>query len=149
MIENKNEGILNEIKKEFFIFRNGIVADKLKGLYPSGVIVYGLNVPQLKEISIRYGKDLELGKRLWEDKKSRESRLLALYILPPEDLEEQYAEKMIRDVRNDEEAELLAFRLLRHLPYAERLLVKLQNAEKFDNTKSAYCVNMLAKNLGL
>lgn len=142
---DKNE-ILAEIKRDFFIFRNGIIADGVKKLYPEGVTIYGLNVAQFLEMAKKYPRDLELGKILWEDIKSRESRLFSLYVFPYEQIEKEYALKMVREVRNREEAEFLAFRILRNLPFAQNLLEELK-AEEDVSPASLYCREMLEKNL--
>ena len=133
---------------EFYRYRNGIVAQNLRQIYGPDTMVFGLNLPQLSEIAALHGKDKELGKKLWEEYKSREDRLIALYVLPPDELDKDEVKSMIEDIRNNEQAEMLAFRLLRHLPYAHDLYEELT---KTDNLSPAarYGVVMLGKNLGL
>lgn len=113
--------ILKEIKKDFYIYRNGILAENLKTLYPPGTLIFGLNVPQFMELAKKYPKDKELAFHLWKDKSSRESRLFALYVYPPKEMKLEEANSMINDVRSIEEAEFLAFRLLRHVEFAKEL----------------------------
>ena len=140
--------IIHKIKKDFYCYRNGIVADVLKKLYPGGKIIYGLTVSQFLEISRKYPKDLEIGLKLWEDKKTRESRLLALYLIPPLQLSKELACEMVKDVESTEEAEFLAFRVLRNHPEAHELLEEL-NQEVLPNSLSVYCREMLFRNLNL
>lgn len=140
------EKVLKDIKQDFFRFRNGMVAQQLKNLYPAGTLIYGLNVPQFVELSQKYPKDKEIGLSLWNDKSSRESRLLALYILPPQELSIKIVQQMILEVRSSEEAEFLAFKILRHLQDAEILLDQITNIEIEDKTV-LYCVHMFQKNL--
>ena len=137
-----------EIKKDFYRFRNGIVADALKKIYPTGKLIYGLTVPQFMEIARKYPKDLNTGLKLWQDKKVRESRLLALYLIPPVELSKEVAKDMLFDVDSTEEAEFLAFRILRFLPMAKELLKEL-NEEKLPTTEAEYCLSMFKKNLSL
>lgn len=150
MIEKKPDlsDIIHNIKKDFYCYRNGIVADVLKKIYPVGKIIYGLTVAQFLEISRKYPKDLEIGLKLWEDKKTRESRLLALYLIPPLQLSKELARSMVKDVESTEEAEFLAFRVLRNLPEAHELLEELTH-EVLPNSLSVYCREMLFKNLNL
>lgn len=137
------ENIFLEIKKDFFAYRNGIIADSVRKLYPSGTKIYGLTVPQFIEISKKYKKNSTLAFRLWQDKECRESRLLALYLLPIEFLNKLMAGEMIRDVRSIEEAEFLSFKILRHLPFKEELLC-IDIPES--NSKSVvHCIQMLKK----
>lgn len=144
---NMDAELLN-IKKDFFRMRNGVVADSLKKLYPSGKVIFGLNVPQLAQLAKIYPRSLSLGMKLWEDKGCRESRLLSLYIIPPSELDKETALKMIRDVESREEAEFLPFRLLRNLSYAKDLVDAL-TASEIKGEMPLYCLEMLKKNLAL
>lgn len=137
-----------EIKKDFFAFRNGIVADSLRKLYPASKMIYGLTVPQFLEMSKKYPKSLDLGLALWNNNSSREDRLFALYLIPPSELKEESAISMINDVESVEQAEFLAFKLLRFLPYAYELYHNLVSGEKLQQLPS-YCLTMLKKNLDI
>lgn len=103
-------------------YRNGIVADTLRA---AGMdcynIIFGLNVPQLAHVAGTQLKIMELAETLWEDRKVRESRLLAAYLFPPDEIDEEYAMKLLNDVQTQEEADMLAFRLLRLLPFLTTL----------------------------
>ena len=138
---------IQQIKKDFFIYRNGMIADSLRKLYPPGLTIYGLLVAQLMEMAKKYPKSLKLGLALWNDKQNRESRLLALYILPVESIDTKTATMLINDVRSIEEADLLAFKILRNLSFANNLYSELKK-EKFEGIKQ-YCLDMFKKNLKL
>lgn len=137
---------LQQIKRNFYSLRNGIVADSLKKIYEPDVMIFGLNLPQFTEISNIFDKDLALGLALWEDKKCRESRLLSLFIIPQEKLDLETAKKMVRDVRSIEEAELLPFKLLKRIPESKKLLEELKQEEPISQLQ-AYCTQMFEKNL--
>ena len=137
---------LQEIKKELYRYRNGIISESLKKLYGPDIVVFGLLIPQIKEIAAKYSKDIELGFQLWNEKNIRESRLLSMLIIPEEMLDKEKASNMIMEVRNNEEAELLPFFLLRHLPYATELYKELMGKD-LSNPYSSYCLDMLKKNL--
>jgi hypothetical protein len=78
---------IKEIKHYFMTYRNGIVADTLRSAGMTCYrIIFGLNVPQLAEVSRRYQQSIELAQALWADKGVRESRLLAAYIFPPQEI---------------------------------------------------------------
>lgn len=108
---------LKTIKKQFLTFRNGIVADTLRnagmGCYH---IIFGLNLPQLTQVASSQKSSLPLALALWADKGVRESRLLATYLFPREEVDMQLALRLMGEVQTQEEADMLAFRLLRHLP---------------------------------
>lgn len=134
------------IKREFFSLRNGVIADSLRKLYPPKTIIYGLNVPQFMEMSKRYPQNIDLGLELWEDANCRDSRLFSFYILSPTEINKDLAKEMIKNVRSIEEAEFLAFRILRHLPFSQEFLKELLQ-EKIEDPIISYCVSMFKKNL--
>lgn len=115
---NDIEGTIKEIKRQFMAYRNGIVADTLRG---AGMdcynVIFGLNLPQLKEVASRLSPSLVLAKTLWADCNVRESRLLATYIFPKEEVDAELARELMVSVRTQEEADILVFRLLRFLPF--------------------------------
>ena len=145
MIENY-DSLIKEINRDFFLFRNGIVADNLKPLYPQDTRIFGLMAPQFMELAKKYPHDKELGLRLWDDGKTREPRILALYLLPPDDIDLQLAKKLFSEIKSMEEAELLPFRIFRYLPFASTLYEELSKDEKLDDIKK-YSLKMLKKNL--
>lgn len=108
---------IREIKKQFMAYRNGIVADTLRS---AGMdcyrVIFGLNVPQLAHIAGTQTPSMALAMALWADTGVRESRLLATYLFPPDQVDMQLALRLMDEVQTQEEADMLAFRLLRHLP---------------------------------
>lgn len=114
--------LMRFVKKQFLTFRNGIVSDTLRraGMTCYDVI-FGLNLPQLSAIAAELPCSVELAEALWADRKVRESRLLATYIFPKEDVDKAKACELMSDVQTREEADILCFRLLRHLPIAPEL----------------------------
>lgn len=138
---------LKEIKHEFMTFRNGIVADTLRKAGMDYDIIFGLQIPQLSRIA-RQVENPELAEALWRDKKVRESRLLACCLFAPETVDEEMAMLLSSDVQTREEADILCFRLLRRLPYAESLAAKIESAASASgNALQAYCAEALRRNL--
>ena len=140
------QDIILDIKRDFYSFRNGIVSDAIRKLYPPKTMILGLNVPQFIELAKKYPKDLKLGLELWKDKTCRESRLFSLYILPPEEVDYETAKEMIKEVNSTEEAEFLAFKILRRLPFATELLEEIIK-EEISQPLPSYCISMFKKNL--
>lgn len=121
-------------------YRNGIVADTLrKAGYPHKII-FGLQLPQLKQIADQVRQDLSperhedissqtrvssLARDLWKDRDVRESRLLATYLMDPMALTPGECLKLAEESLTQEEADMLAFRVLRHRPDASELLPRL------------------------
>lgn len=117
---------IQEIKHLFFAYRNGVVAEALRRSGMPYAMIFGVDVPTLASIARRIGYDRQLAGELWADREVRESRLLACYLFDPESLPLASALELCRDIRTPEEADMLAFRLLKRLPYAPELLAELQ-----------------------
>ena len=128
---------LLEIHQRFFSFRNGIVAKAFHDVGHHYKRVFGLQLPQLAAIAKETGYNDELARELWAEKDCREARLLACYLFDPSSLSEEDAIVMAQDIQTREEADILAWRLLRRLPYASALPSKL----------SGYTAEALLRNL--
>ena len=119
---------LREIRKEFFAFRNGIVADKLrKAGDPHGMIM-GCLLVDVSAITQRYREainDVEVLKtvaqELWNDTNSRECRLAAPMLYPAEEMNLDQAIQWCETVETTEVADNLCHKLLRHIPDADSL----------------------------
>lgn len=109
---------LQDLKKEFFVYRNGIVADIYRRAGDPHTLIFGIDVARLSEIGRRIGRNHSLGRELWTDSKCRESRLLACWLLDPAVLTADEAAGLAADTLTTEESDIMSFRLLRHLPYA-------------------------------
>lgn len=120
------------IKHQFLAFRNGIISDTLRKAGSPFEIIFGLQLPQLKDIAKEIGKDRALGLELWADSKVREARILALLILPPDSISLDDALRMASDIRSREEADLLPFLLLRHTPHIPALLSSISKVPSPD-----------------
>lgn len=123
MEKTEEDGIIREIRKEFFALRNGMIADTLRKGGLEQKYIFGLQLPQIKEIALRYQQADEedtylLARDLWSDKECREARLLACHLMPPAKMTFEEAKEWGADAATREEADILAFRLLRYLPYA-------------------------------
>lgn len=116
------EETLREIKQLFFTYRNGALADTLKSAGHPCAVVFGLMIPQIADIARQQTPSLELAQHLWDDTGVRESRILATYLFPPQEVTREHALRLASEVRNAEEADMLAFRLLKRLPCAPQLL---------------------------
>ena len=119
---------ISQIKKQFFAFRNGIIADALRKQYPYEVI-FGLQVPQIAEIARSLNPSVELADALWDDAKVRESRILATYLFPVSEISMERALQLASEAKTVEEADMLAFRLLKRLTFAADLQEKMNSRD--------------------
>lgn len=126
----ENPSPLKEIKQQFYTYRNGALADTLRKYGDPHRIIFGLDVPQIASIARSLAPGMELATLLWTDRDVRESRLLAAYLFPLEEISLEKALELCSDLRNREEADILAFRLLKRLPYATDLHTSLRNLQQ-------------------
>ncbi len=118
---------LRDIKQRFFALRNGLLADNLrKKASDSHRMIFGLNIPQLKEIADECGKNLELARILWSDTSCRESRLLAPMVYPSDNAAPA---QWLGEIQTPEEADVLCHRLLRHYPETVDEALRLAESE--------------------
>ena len=135
---------IKEIKHSFMAFRNGIVSDTLRKAGMPYNIIFGLQLPQIAEIARNNDKNLELADALWQDSGVRESRLLACYLYPLAEVNEDKAYELASSVQAIEEADILSFRLLRNLAFADALANRLSSE---DSQLISYCGKALRRNL--
>lgn len=135
---------IKEIKHSFMAFRNGIISDTLRKAGMPYNIIFGLQLPQIAEIARNNDKNLELADALWQDSGVRESRLLACYLYPLAEVNEDKAYELASSVQTIEEADILSFRLLRNLAFADALANRLSSE---DSQLISYCGKALRRNL--
>lgn len=136
-METTEPSLLKEIKKSFFTFRNGIVADTLRKAGMPYKMIFGLQIPQIAAISremlASFGDDPEkrgaVAEALWADRDVRESRILAPYIYDPEQISVDKALELAANIRTREEADMLAFRLFKRMPDAQALLAAMEASD--------------------
>ena len=129
--------------KRFFVFRNGIVADTLrKAEIPPEVIFRSADsadrcnrkaLTPLPNWRKPYGSDSEV----------RESRILATYLFPVDEMSLERQSGFLALSEPEEESDMLAFRLLKRLHFASEIL-KRSEKEPGD---SGYAVASLRNHL--
>ena len=115
---------VKEIKHYFFARRNGVTADVLRRAGSGFEMIFGVDVPGISALAREIGFDKELGMRLWEDRKVRESHLLAAWLLDPKALSLEECVALAESVVDSEDAQMLAFRVLKHRPEVFPLLAQ-------------------------
>ncbi len=120
--------MVREIRKEFFAFRNGIVAEKLRLAGDPHPVIMGCLLVDIQGIAARTREaigDAEqlaaIASELWSDTNSRECRLAAPMLYPPELMTAEKALQWCETVETVEVADNLCHKLLRHLPDADAL----------------------------
>ena len=107
---------MQNVKKRFFAMRNGIIADTLRKAGSPYRIIFGLNLPQIKEIAAAFGYDENLATELWLNKETRESRILAPMLVNPSDFDMIKARQWLENLTGStEEIDILCHSLLRKI----------------------------------
>ncbi len=121
-----------EIRKEFFAYRNGIIADKLRRAGDPHSIIMGCLLVDVTAIAQRtreaLGDDAQLqalAMELWADTNSRECRLAAPMLYPAPLMSLETAMQWCQSVETVEIADNLCHKLLRNLPEADTLFRQL------------------------
>lgn len=114
--------------------RNGLIADTLRKGGLQQKYIFGLQLPQIKAVAERFRPATDdeaagIARELWSDRECREARLLACHLMPPSAISAEEAETWSNEAATREEADILAFRLLRYHPHAEEIAKSLDSSE--------------------
>lgn len=108
---------IKEIKAQFRLYMNGVTSQSMREKGLNYKLNFGIELPRLKEISLRYEKNHSLAGALWKEN-IRECKILATLLQPTESFLPEIADIWIEDIHQLEMAELASMNLFRHLPYA-------------------------------
>ncbi len=127
-----DNNLSREIRKEFFAFRNGIVADKLRKAGDPHTMIMGCLLVDVQAIVQRQREAIDdaetlkaLALELWNDTNSRECRLAAPMLYPAELMTLEQSLQWCLSVETIEVADNLCHKLLRHIPDADTLFRQL------------------------
>lgn len=100
------------IRKSFFAYRNGIIADSLRKCNDPHKSIMGCQWIDVMTIAHEVPQDVTLAEKLWEIKDSRECRMIATLLYPVRELDVETALVWAKDVESDEIADILCQALL-------------------------------------
>ncbi|MDO4971716.1 MAG: DNA alkylation repair protein [Bacteroidales bacterium] len=124
-----NEDILKETRKQFFAYRNGIIADSLRKNGDPHTMIMGCQITDIAQIASTITPNKEIAEAFWTDTKHRECRMIAPMLYPESEMTEATAIDWAASVECEEIADVLCHRLLRKLPFAEKLFYALQTSD--------------------
>jgi len=126
------EGNISGLRKQFFAYRNGIVAQKLRQAGDPHTSIMGCLLADISSVVSHIPNQCDraqLAQELWQHTESRECRLAAPMIMPHASMPISMAQLWCQSVETTEVADVLCHRLLRHLPYACYLCKELVHDE--------------------
>lgn len=124
-----NEDILKETRKQFFAYRNGIIADFLRKNGDPHTMIMGCQITDIAQIASTIPASKEIADAFWADTKHRECRMIAPMLYPINEMTKEVAFEWAASVECEEIADVLCHRLLRKLSFAEELFYTLQTSE--------------------
>lgn len=142
-MDNQSHEIAKQIRQEFFVYRNGLLADTLRNAGDTHKMIFGLNLSQITDIAKRFDANELVASELWNSNATRECRLIAPMLYPINKFDEETAYKWISEVENTEIADNLCHKLLRNTLFASKLCLKFANG----STLERYTALILAINL--
>lgn len=121
-IEETNNKV-KEIKQSFRLFMDGAVAKSMRDKGAQYHLNWGIQTTRLKEMATQYGKNYELAIALWKEN-IRECKILAIMIMPIEQMKEDLMLLWMEDIKTQEMAETACFYLFQHLSFAPKMAFK-------------------------
>ena len=110
---------VREIKGKLRLFMNGVISQSLREKGLKYRLIFGVELPRLKEIASEYEPNHELAQALWKED-IRECKILAAYLQPIESFYPEIADIWMEQIHNSELADYVCMALFRRLPYASQ-----------------------------
>ncbi|MDD6507442.1 MAG: DNA alkylation repair protein [Prevotellaceae bacterium] len=102
---------------------NGPVSQSMRDKGTLYKLNWGVALPKLREMAQQYTPSYELAIELWKEP-IRECKLMALMLMPPEDMPMEVVDIWMEQTHTQELAEVAAVQLYQHLSYAPLLAFK-------------------------
>ncbi len=109
--------IIRNIKKELRANMNGVASAQMRGGGMPHHVVWGVELPRLRNIASEFPRDRQLGQRLWNEN-VRESQLLGILLTPSLEFLPEVADIWVREACTPETVSLLAMELVVPQPWA-------------------------------
>ena len=120
---------ISDIKKELRASMNGILSARMREAGMPFRLIFGVELPRLRSIADECQQDAELAAQLWSQN-IRETRLLAIMLMPPEAFSPEMASEWAETIVTAEEAQVMAMMLLSETPHAKETSMALLNQGK-------------------
>ena len=124
LLESLNESQrenLREIKKGFRQSMNADLSNSMRELGLGYSLNFGVPAPRVKLIASKIEPDRQLAEYLWQEN-VRESKMIATYLFPLEEMDIETAQRWISEVKYTEIADQLSRNLLMRLSYVKELM---------------------------
>ncbi|MBO4550513.1 MAG: DNA alkylation repair protein [Bacteroidaceae bacterium] len=124
-----DEELAREIKKELRASMNGILSARMREAGMPFRLIFGVELPRLQSIANEFPQDANLANHLWKQS-IRETRLLAIMLMPPEAFTLEVANEWADTLLTAEEAQVMAMILLPKTRQAKEISMAWLNEGK-------------------
>lgn len=114
------EETIRSIKKEFRANMNGIASAEMRKAGMPYHVVWGIELPRLRDIAAEFRPDRRLGQRLWNED-VRESQLIGILLTPREEFLPEVADIWVNEARTQESVSLIAMELVSPQAWASEM----------------------------
>ncbi len=120
-IREKEHEKLQAIRKQLRLCMNGVIATSLREKGMNYKLIFGVPLPEIRQIARMYQPDVDLAEALWH-KNVREMKILATMLYPSDVFLKETALRWIDEVPYQEIAEQLSAHLLSASPDREAIV---------------------------
>ncbi len=120
---------LKEIKRSFRLMMDGVTSQSMREKGAGYHLNWGASLPMLKQKAAEIGLDYALAVELWKEN-VRECKILATMVMPRERMSGELMDLWMEQTANQEIAEMAAFNLYHHLPFAAEKAFEWMASEK-------------------
>lgn len=115
------EAVLRKIRTDLRLSMNGIVATSMREKGLTYRMIFGVDIPTIKQIAGRYESGTTLAEVLWNED-VREMKILATMLYPSVFLTKATAERWVRGITNQEMREQVCKNLFQEVDFADELV---------------------------
>ncbi|MEG1617789.1 MAG: DNA alkylation repair protein [Bacteroidales bacterium] len=123
-----SENILREIKASFRQAMNADLSNSMRAHGLNYRMNFGVPSPRIKLIAERFEPGVELASYLWNED-VRESKMLATYLFPKEEMTRELAIEWVQSIRYPEIADQVSMNLFSRLSFAGELALDWMNSD--------------------
>ncbi len=122
-MEESLDTILRQIRTDLRLSMDGVVASSMRTKGVDYRMNFGVKIPRIKEISIKYNTGKTIAELLWKEP-VRELKILATMLYPAKEMTIETANRWIKGVDNQELREQICRNLLQEVPCANELVLE-------------------------
>lgn len=111
---------IKELKRSFRLVMNGPASQSMREKGLDYHLNWGVPFTHLRQMARDYSKDYDFAIALWKED-IRECKILATLLMPPEEMPVEVADIWMDQTHSQEMAEMQAFNLYQHVPYAPEI----------------------------